>query len=348
MPNIIRIGGGGNWTPSIFGDGSDGDLVVTGTTSLPVTVPHQSIVEKQYKSLTINAGATLKCASWNAGLILRVKGDCTIHGTIDQSGKAPKTNPGNNYPYPSQLVCGDGGDGGYGAGGLSNTAGGFRGVGMAARTYGGGYGGGGGGGAGISGGVGGDGGSTSTLYIGIGDDFVGGVGGTDSSTSGGNGNYGGGGGGTFQYRGGDGGPGGNSSGGTGGNGLNNHHVDPDDTGYGAGGGGAGNRGGGVVLLFIGGVLAIDGEIRCNGSNGGHGGDGGYGSGGGGGGGGGGAIYICHRLTYTNTGLLQVNGGTGGPAGSVLKDSSDSHSGSSGSSGHVGSITVVQWTKDMGV
>ncbi len=143
---------GASTVPSIFGNGSDGDAVIDGTVTLPVPVPHQSIIEKHYKSLYINAGAILRAAAHNAGLIIRVKGDCIIHGTIDQSGLAPKTNSQNTYPYPAQLVCGDGGAGGNGgrAGSGTGNTGGYGGAGMLKRPYGGGYGGGGGGGKGYS------------------------------------------------------------------------------------------------------------------------------------------------------------------------------------------------------
>ena len=142
MPTIFRFGGYRKPTPSLFGDGSDGDFyLAAGETHIEtVTVPNQSVVEKNYKSLTIEAGALYQCSDCNAGLVIRVKGDCTIHGTIDQSGKAPKTNPNNTYPYPEELVCGDGGDGGDGGhyGSRHETAG-PGGVGMPARAYGGGY-----------------------------------------------------------------------------------------------------------------------------------------------------------------------------------------------------------------
>ena len=314
--------------PSIFGNGSDGDAVIDGTVTLPVPVPHQSIVEMQYKSLTINAGATLKPATFNAGLIIRVKGDCTIHGTIDQSGLAPKTNQNNNYPYPAQLVCGDGGNGGNGKAGTNGKDGGTGGVGMLKRSYGGGYGGGAGAGGGQGtylSGIGGNGGSSTGITISTSDIFKGGLGATASSQNGADGVLGGGagggkGGGSTGGNGGDGGTGGGSAGNSG------TTVNSSAGGAGAG---AGNYGGGVVLLYIGGRLVIDGTIKCNGLNGGAGGKTSlspYGDGGDGGGGGGGAIYILHRGTYTNTGVLQVNGGTGGNAGGV------------------GSITVIQQDK----
>lgn len=320
---------GASTVPSIFGNGSDGDAVISGTVTLPVPVPHQSIVEMQYKSLTINVGAILKCASWNAGLIIRVKGDCTIHGTIDQSGLAPKTNPQNTYAYPSQLVCGNGGNGSAGGTGTNGMSGGSGGTGMLKRTYGGGYGGGGGGGGGqgtYQSGIGGAGGSSTGINVSVSAIFVGGTGGTNSASNydGTAGTYGGGGGG---------GVGGGSTGGLGGAGGNSSGAIGTDGGTisggsGGGGGGAGSYGGGIILLYVGGNLIIDGAIKANGLAGGTGGAGGstaYGTGGGGGGGGGGAIYILHRGTYSNTGGLQVNGGTGGNAGGV------------------GSVTVIQYT-----
>lgn len=318
---------GASTVPSIFGNGSDGDAVISGTVTLPVPVPHQSIVEKQYKSLTINAGAILKCASWNAGLIIRVQGDCIIHGTIDQSGLAPKTNLQNNYPYPSQLICGNGGQGGPGGTGKLNNVNitnyGVGGSTMLKRTYGGGYGSGGSGGSGSNGSgstsTGGTGGSSSSITIDISNIFI-------------PGNYGGGG------NGGYGGAGGQGAGGTGGSGGGTGN-------YGGGGGGAGNYGGGIVLLYVGGNLTIDGFIKCNGSDGGTGGINGFvnlsnfgGSGGGGGGGGGGAIYIYHKGIYTNSGILQVNGGNGG-----LSPSTSGGQGSAGNAGGVGSISVIQHT-----
>ncbi|CAB1252368.1 protein of unknown function [Ruminococcaceae bacterium BL-6] len=308
--------GGAPSVPSIFGTGADGDAVISGTVTLPVTAPHQSIVEKNYKSLIINAGAILKCASWNAGLILRVKGDCTIHGTIDQSGMAPKTNPHTNYPYPAQLVCGDGGNGG--SGGSEYTSSGQAGVGMLKRPYGGGYSGGGsGGGAGSAYGDGGNGGDSTGTTIDIATIFVHGRPG--------------------QYGGGGDGPTGAGGNGAGANGAN------------YGGGGAGNYGGGVVCLYVGGNLLIDGKILCNGLKGGNGGAGkdnsggtvDFGGGGGAGGAGGGAIYILHRGAYTNSGLLQVNGGVAGTGG---HDVNGKNSGQDGTAGGIGSITVIQGDK----
>lgn len=332
--------GGAPSVPSIFGTGADGDAVISGTVTLPVEVPHQSIVEKNYKSLIINAGAILKCASWNAGLILRVQGDCTIHGTIDQSGLAPKTNPQNNYPYPAQLVCGDGGDGGNTGYGheLANKF--LGGTGMLKRTYGGGYGAGGAGGGGgghelnyytDDGGKGGD--STNITIDTPDSDLF--KGGTASGDNGNPGTYGGGGsGGGGVAKDGTSGIGGAGGAEAGANGR----VSSENSG--AGGGGAGNYGGGVVLLYVGGNLLIDGRILCNGLSGGNGGNRAYynDDGAGGGGGGAGAIYILHRGTYTNTGALQVNGGAAGATGSAGIGARP------GNAGGIGSITVIQGDK----
>lgn len=317
-------------TPSIFGDGSDGAVTISSNTTLPVTVSHQSMVEKKYKSLTINSGVTLKCASWNAGLIIRVRGDCIIHGTIDQSGLSPKTNPQNTYPYPAQLVCGNGGNG-Y-DGGTTSSAGPF--VAMLKRSYGGGYGAGGGGGDGRYGGAGGHGGDSNTIDVSTSQMFIGGAISTTASIS--SGKFGGG------------GAGGGSSDDiviSGGNSPGGNGHDSYDDGWAGAGGGAGNYGGGVVLLYVGGNLTIDGYILCNGLPGGKGGSKnattGYGqAGSGGGGGGGGAIYLLHKGTYVNTGVMQVNGGAGGAKGTpgtgglAAKD---------GAAGGVGSITAILYT-----
>ena len=340
---------GASTVPSIFGNGSDGDAVISGTVTLPVPVPHQSIIEKHYKSLYINAGAILRAAAFNAGLIIRVKGDCTIHGTIDQSGLAPKTNSQNTYAYPSQLVCGNGGNGGNGGAGYNRTPP-VGGTGMLRRTYGGGYGGGAAGGSSNSyyednvyyeGGIGGS--STGTTI----ETYSLFRGGPTSTSAGGNaGSYGGGGSGAgtsnSSASGGSGGDGG------GGNGNAGTYVKSGNWSYyGGGGGGAGNYGGGVILLYVGGNLIIDGYLKANGLNGGNGGANASTNfilcgGGGGGGGGGGAIYIYYKGSYSNTGIMQVNGGSGGSRGGVGGTGSGTPS-VVGAAGTVGSITVIQHT-----
>lgn len=320
------IGGGGGLVPNIFGDGSDGDLVVTNgeTHTETVITPHYSAVEKKYNTLTIEAGGTYTTSACNAGLILRVKGDCTINGTIDQSGKAPKTNPDNSYGYPAELVCGAGGNGGRGGNyrwddDWGDPLGGPGGTAMPARSYGGGYGAGGGGGAGgASNSHGGTGGSSDTITVLIPDEQLW-TEGTNATLAQGDmpgaGSYGGGGG--------------------------SYNIA--NLSYGKGG--AGNYGGGVIILYVGGNLIINGTINCNGLNGNTGGSStvsrsGTG-GGGGGGGGGGAVYIIYNETITNNGAFLVNGGTGGDGGT----GSDGN-GVSGNAGTIGTYTILSYDEYM--
>ena len=328
----ITMGGGGK-LPDIFGDGSDGDLMIKAgeTVTLPVPVPHQSVIEKNYTSITIEAGGTLTTADYNAGLVLRCQGDCNISGTIDQSGKAPKTNPSTTYPYPAELQCGDGGAGG--TGGAAGAAGspGVGGTPMVGRPYGGGYGSGGGGGAGRS--NGGNGGSTDSITVLTPDNemFIGGATG-ERGQPGNPGENGGGGGGSW----GDSkDAGGYARGGAGGSGAGGSGSLPDANFVSGGGGGAGNYGGGVVLLYVGGNLAVDGTIDCRGLTGGNGAaqasSRNYGSGGGGGGGG--AIYIVHNGSQAIVGALNVNGGAAGANGS-------------GEAGGVGTTTVKKYERGM--
>ncbi|MEG2088194.1 MAG: hypothetical protein RR022_08325, partial [Angelakisella sp.] len=102
--------------PDLFGTGADGDLYIAAgqTVTLPVATPHQSVVEKHYNNITIEAGGVLTTSAPNAGLVLRCQGNCTIRGTISQAAKAPLTNPNNTYRYPAELSCGAGGNGGAG------------------------------------------------------------------------------------------------------------------------------------------------------------------------------------------------------------------------------------------
>ena len=336
----IAVSGGA--VPSIFGDGSDGDLIVrTGETfTIPVPVPHQSVIEKQYSSILIETGGTLNCSDPNAGLVLRCKGSCTIQGTIDQNGKSPKTNPNNTYQYPAELVCGAGGAGG---GGYSSSGG----SGLAGRPYGGGWSGGGGGGNGsaLSGGSGyrgGNGGSITDVTIDTPDSsiFVGGEGGNFSGHNGGyDGINGGGAGGGSAIGGGSratGAKGGSGAGGNGGNGTNTTNADS------GAGGGAGNYGGGIVMLYAGGDLSLDGcTINCNGAQGGNGGTNSGNSnlgGGGGGGGGGGAIYFVHFNPLSASDLLAMSlNANGGLGGSGVN---------SGTAGGIGSVTVKRYEKGM--
>ena len=327
--------------PGLFGDGSDGDLVIHNgeTVSLPVTVPYQSVVEKQYNSITIEEGGVLKCDTNNAGLVLRCKGDCVINGTIDQSAKSPKPNPNNTYTYPEELACGNGGAGGNASGGKGGSNG-TGGAGMTAMKYGGGWSGGGGGSRGTysSAYSGGNGGSVADVTVDTPTEqlFLGGSAGDYNKGAGSGTNGGGGGGGGGDRTSSRGAAGGNGPGASATIGLS-----PGVISFGGHGGGAGNYGGGVVLLYVGGNLTINGTITCAGGNGGSSNTGNESNntfGGAGGGGGGGAIYLVHFGEYTNLGNLDVSGGS-------YQTNSKTRPATAGG---IGSITIKQYEKGMTV
>lgn len=335
---MITRRGGKPPAPTIFGNGSDGDLMIAAgqTVVLPVPVPHQSMVERNYRSITIAAGGTLKLADQNAGLVLRCRGDCNIYGTIDQAMKSPKPNPGTNYRYPPELKCGNGGTGGNN--GRVVTGG----KGMLAHICGGGWSGGGTGAGFAPGYVASAGGSVDTIDI---TDtmqfFVGGkVNGPDHTRAG---TYGGGGSGAA------GGYGWVSSDGA--SGAGSPGKPPTENGIvapafssGGGSGAAGNIGGGVVLLYVGGLLKIDGNILCNGGNGGaipyvvRDANAAF-TGTPGGGAGGGAIYILYNQTIAHTGNLNANGGK---AGTVVTSTPITL----GTAGGIGSVTIKKYERGM--
>ncbi|MEG1207207.1 MAG: hypothetical protein RSD74_12290 [Angelakisella sp.] len=333
-----------------FGDGSDGALYIAAgqTVVLPVPVPYQSVVEMNYTTVTIEAGGVLKCAAPNAGLILRVQGACTVRGTIDQSAKAPLTNPNNTFAYPPELRCGNGGNGG--SGGIKNSTG-KGGTGQLGRPYGGGYSGGGIGGSGRDAvAASGNGGSVDTLTVAvpISDLFKGSpspIGQTRSSP----GIWGGGSAGASNKT-----PGGGAGGtGPGANGGDYTSVD----GY-AGGGGAGNIGGGVVVIYADSIALANTTspaIVCNGGNGGNGGIGwvnfgpdsglnAYGGGGAGGGGaGGGSVYIMYKSTISQTSTVEVKGGKGGVNGlGYPRTDAPDWNGYPGTDGTDGTITITRF------
>lgn len=279
-----------------FGDGSDGPLYIRAgqTVVLPVAVPDQSIVQKNYTNVTIEYGGTLKCSAPNAGLILRVQGDCNILGTIDQRAMAPVTNPNNLYSYPPELRCGRGGDGG----GLFGTSVSVNdgqlppqdrvrflgGRSMPARKYGGGFSGGGAGHtvdsnylmthAGAAHPNWPSGGNADAMDIMSQDLFKGGQPFSSSATGkygiAGNPGINGGGGGGYLYASEQ--PAQSSGGGTGAgaDGSRTIYI-PRYNGkiIWGGSGGAGNRGGGVILIYCKNLaVGTSGRLDCRGGNGG--------------------------------------------------------------------------------
>ena len=94
--------------PFPFGDGSDGNVTVSGTTSL---ASHDI---KQYLNLTIASGGTLTTTETNAAvLIIYVRERLYVAGTIDMNGNGGNTADGDN----ADRYAGSGGGGGGGSGG---------------------------------------------------------------------------------------------------------------------------------------------------------------------------------------------------------------------------------------
>ena len=80
-----------------FGDGSDGSLSTTGNVTYTVQNKSGSFdgdtVVLQYSSLTVNSGHTITVDQPCRGLVIYVKGNCTINGTISMTQKGGKSDP---------------------------------------------------------------------------------------------------------------------------------------------------------------------------------------------------------------------------------------------------------------
>ena len=346
-----------------FGDGSDGDVTISGNTTLTVSNTNGSydgdMVLRQYNTLTINAGQTLSTNVPCRGLFIYVRGNCTVNGVIDMTGRGAYADPASTS-NPSWGNAGSDGNT-LGSGGLqlglvksgsgetfTNNGSGFNGCGTAVRNavanqenlsangkiytiarY------------GASGGSGNHANSSA----------VGNVGGSGANSN----QTGGGGSGAPSNQGsnkraGDGAAGSCWSGGSGGVGIHNSeatgagHATPNGgpagTGnFGGNAGGAGNPGGvgsgihggtgetgtgGTVWLIVGGTLSGSGTIRANGKN----------AGaflqntcGGGGASGGGAVIVA-AVTDSSSITVQANGGTGTTGGS-----GDTRNGGNGGAGY---------------
>ena len=339
----------------IYGDGSDGDVIISANTNLTR--------DMYYNDLTVNTGVVLN----NAGYRIYVKGTLTNNGTISRNG-----NNGSNGNAGSEDVKGTGGAGGsaLAAGSLPGTiagsAGGNGGDGGRNADPGengdngsvGGAGlnttdsiGGAGGGGGAQ--VGGDGAGVGAYTGGIGvacgtagtatqwirqprDIVTSGIVDTSHGLSAGNGGSGGGGGGASRQ-----------------DGVNGN--------YGGGGGGAGGSGspGGAILISAKKIVINSGcSITANGGNGGNGGNGAdagvnvgsgiWGGGGGGGGGGGvggqGGVIILIYNSLTNDGSITANAGTsgtGGTGGSGIDGGGDGYDGSTPTISSAGRIIYLQ-------
>lgn len=92
--------------------------------------------------------------------------------------------------------------------------------------------------------------------------------------------------------------------------------------------GAGGNGGGVIIIVAPTIIVASGAtIKANGANGANGVGGGSASSYGGGGGGGGGLIYAQAKSYTSTGTIQVNFGTGG-----TDDGSNNGAGGNGGAG----------------
>jgi len=355
---------------SYFGTGADGDVTISSNTSL--TVLNKSgaydgdMVVRNYNSLTINSGVTLTTDQPCRGLLIYVKNNCTITGTLSMTGRGAYANPSSSGASDGQAVDSNGLRFPFrtldGTDSITVSQSLLNGCGTAAKSA-----------------IENHGGANKVLSI----PRVGAAGGpTLFEGSNANGNPGsngtggqtggGGGGGVRNNQSGAGAAGTCFSGGSGGGG--GHYqpgAQPDAaTGFGgpggvgangtgvneAGGGGAGNPGGfggyspgsgsgkgndanskgqdgtgGIIVLVVGGTLTINGSIVANGRNGGTG-LSGYAAFAGGGASGGGSIILAYK-SISNSGTVQAIGGTGGPHKSWTP--------SDGGNGGSGSVQLLQ-------
>lgn len=129
---------------SWFGTGEDGDLIVNEDTIMEVLEDQGQII-KQYNNLTINEGATLKPSGRCNGMILLIKGNLVVNGTISVKKCAPllNSNESEAKKEPHIKICGNLKGGNGGKGGDGKFSGGKGGLGGLGHELGGGYGGGG-------------------------------------------------------------------------------------------------------------------------------------------------------------------------------------------------------------
>lgn len=291
-----------------FGDGSDGELVVTA--DYPIEVQEDiGHIFKQYTSLHIQNGGTLRPSARCAGMVILVQGDCTIDagGSINMDKMAPRRSDdteaailttGPSAPWLqkiSGMVGGAGGKGGDSSD-YSEDLFGYGGNGGPGHRFGGGYG---GGGAGMH-------------VMPMSNSFHSTNGGSSDprpdvsiswpyKSGSGDGLYGSGGGGYWGDSGNSGGraPGGGGT--TQNAGIPYNGLDGDA------------YGGGSLMIVVGGTVTINGTITADGGNGGDCGiePNAFVLAGGGGGGGGGLIVIYYKNANVLQGSIGAVGGSGG-------------------------------------
>lgn len=289
-----------------FGDGSDGELVITA--DYPIEVQEDiGHIFKQYTSLHIQSGGTLRPSARCAGMVILVQGDCTIDagGSINMDKMAPRRSDdteaailttGPSAPWLQKISGLVGGAGG--AGGAAERGGGKGGAGGSGHRFGGGYGGGGAGGRLFSNSSG------SRSYAGGSSeprppvDITWPYPGTTGEAA----SYGAGSGYYPTY-------GGAAPGGSGGS-ESAYNTSTDQI-YRYPGAAGDAYGGGLLMLVVGGTLKIHGKITANGGNGADVTGAAYGMPGGGGGGGGGVLAILYKNIDVIQGSVSVVGGVGG-------------------------------------
>lgn len=76
-----------------FGTGGDGHVTFSTNTNFPVTAavgPYDGeMVVKNFESLVINSGVTVSTSQPTRGLLVYVRGDATINGTLSMTGRGP-------------------------------------------------------------------------------------------------------------------------------------------------------------------------------------------------------------------------------------------------------------------
>lgn len=322
-----KEGGAADDYSSWFGTGEDGDLTVSSDVALPVALDSGQII-KQYNNLTVTSTGVLHPANRCNGMILLVKGDLTVDGTIHVDKCAPLLNDNEELAAQEQhiVLCGvtaggKGGDGGSAFGSAPSFATSAAGSGGHGFPFGGGFGGGGGADGYSQYGVWNAGsgdprppaGSTIPYPANPSSASLYGAGGSGGSNAG------------SSYALGGGGPGGGGA-----NARGNLA------------GGAGDAiGGGALWIFAQGQVRIGSTARI-GSNGGNGGtssgryDGStvYHYPGSGGGGGGGIVCIVHTGDIVNQGNVSALGGTSPMPSNTNGTTGTSAKGQDGSSGTV--------------
>ena len=95
--NYMVSEGGWAGLDNYFGDGSDGSLSTTGNNTFTVQNKNGSydgdMVVRQYNSLTVNAGHTITPDQPCRGMIIYVKGDCTVNGKISMTARGAAADP---------------------------------------------------------------------------------------------------------------------------------------------------------------------------------------------------------------------------------------------------------------